>query len=230
MGLDFPFKRGIWDATYLPAPKHATREQWLIAARDWLAPHFTKRHASLGRVRLALGFPASRQALGECWADSVSRDATREIFISPCYDDVPTLLFTVVHELCHAVFPASEGHGRKWAKLADSFGLQHGPGGSWAGVGGPRFLEFIAPLISELGPLPHAAMTLGPIGGMFGFGGIGGTCGGSRVRPKAKQSTRMRLWECDCAPKPVKVRVASNEFKAHCDLCGGGFHPRDDSV
>ena len=47
-----------------------------------------------------------------------------------------------------------------------------------------------------------------------------GTRGGTS-RGKGSGS-RMRLWECSCA-KPVKVRIASDDFAAHCDRCGQAF-------
>lgn len=211
----------------LPEPKHQTREGWLMAAVDWLRPHFAKRGHDL-RVRVAHGFPTMRGALGECWADSVSRDATREIFTTPACDNAADLLFILVHELSHAALPCGAGHGPTWAKLADSFGMIHGDGGTYIGNGGPEFLRFITPLLAELGPFPHAAMNIDRGGTGFdgwpGLGHTGGKCGGSRTKPKAKQTTRMRLWECDCTPKPVKVRAATDTLAAHCDLCGGAFH------
>ena len=33
----------------------------------------------------------------------------------------------------------------------------------------------------------------------------------------------MRLWECGCQPKPVKVRVASDNIHATCNTCGTAF-------
>jgi len=38
--------------------------------------------------------------------------------------------------------------------------------------------------------------------------------------------SRLRLWVCDCA-KPVKVRVSSDDFRAHCDLCNAAFKRAD---
>lgn len=213
-------------------PKYFTREGWLMAAVDLLRPEFAKRGQPLGKVRVAHGFPTVARALGECWADSVSRDATREIFTTPACDNAADLLFILTHELVHAALPAGVGHGRPWAKLAESFGMVHGPGGTYVGNGGPAFKLFCEPLLWELGPFPHASMNIGRPGsgvdGWPGLGGIGGGCGGSRTKPKAKQQARLRLWECDCNPKPVKVRVASDHFEAHCDHCGSAFHPPED--
>lgn len=235
MSLDPGWTRGRFDAQWLPDPKHATREGWLMAAVDLLRPEFAKRGAPLPRVRVAHGFPVSAGALGECWADSVSRDATREIFTTPACDNAADLLFILTHELAHAALPSGAGHGRTWRRIVDAFGMIHGDGGTYIGNGGPKFLAFIQPIMHALGPFPHAAMSIGGRGwsgfdgwpGLGGFGAGKGGCGGSRTKPKAKQTTRLRLWECACQPKPVKVRVAADEFKAHCDCCGEAFHVHD---
>jgi hypothetical protein len=47
-----------------------------------------------------------------------------------------------------------------------------------------------------------------------------GTKGG-KSRGKGSGS-RLRLWQCECE-RPVKVRVASDDFRAHCDECGAAF-------
>jgi hypothetical protein len=39
----------------------------------------------------------------------------------------------------------------------------------------------------------------------------------------------MRLWQCACAPKPVKVRVASDDFQATCQRCATAFKRADRS-
>jgi len=184
----------------IPEPKYATREQWLSAARDWLALHFAKRGHALGKVRVSHGFPVGGQnVLGECWADSVSRDATREIFTTPACDNAEDLLFILTHELCHAALPHGVHHGPKWADLAESFHMIHGPGGTYIG-NNTEFKAFIAPLVAFLGVFPHAAMNVGRRSGGFdgwpGLGG-GGKCGGFRVKPKATQGTRMV--KCQCA-------------------------------
>jgi hypothetical protein len=46
-------------------------------------------------------------------------------------------------------------------------------------------------------------------------------CAGGRSRGKGSGSP-LRLYHCGCEP-PVKVRVASDELRAHCDLCGKPF-------
>lgn len=40
--------------------------------------------------------------------------------------------------------------------------------------------------------------------------------------PRPGPGSRMRLWICSCE-KPVKVRVARDDFRAHCDVCGAAF-------
>lgn len=49
-----------------------------------------------------------------------------------------------------------------------------------------------------------------------GQGSRGGTSRGTG------SGSRLRLWECEC-DKPVKVRVASDDFRATCDVCEQAF-------
>jgi hypothetical protein len=78
------------------------------------------------------------------------------------------------------------------------------------GDGRPEFRAFAIPTLLTK-PRPCSAGT--------------GTRGG-RSRGKGSGS-RMRLWECGCTPKPVKVRVASDDLQATCDLCGSAIKRRE---
>lgn len=218
--------------TPLPAPIYPTREQWLMAAVDWLRPEFAKRGAPLGKVRCSHGFPVGGQfVLAECWADSVSKDATREIFTTPACDNAADLLFLLVHELCHAALPHGVGHGKQWADLAAGFGMIHGQGGTYVGNGGPKFHEFCKPLLQHLGIFPHAAMVVGrgtSRGGFDGWPGLGGLggggCGGFRVKPKKTQTTRMI--KCECGSCGYVARTTQKWLDAagapHCPTAGHG--------
>lgn len=187
---------------WLPPAKHKTREAWLLAAVDWLRPHFIRAGKPLGKVRVALGLTGAN-VLGCCYADNISADATREIFISPIRDgsDALFVLETLTHELCHAALPHGDGHKKPWQDLAREMRLTFGPGGSFNGVT-DQFRDFAEPLLEHLGPLPHARMAL--YGGGFGFGMGGdlpfgiGRCGGTKVK------------------KPDHNR----QLKCHCETCG----------
>ena len=71
------------------------------------------------------------------------------------------------------------------------------------GDGRPEFRTFAIPALPTK-PRPCSA----------GAGTRGGTSRGKG------SGSLMRLWECACTPKPVKVRVAT------CDLCHASFKRR----
>src|SRR3546814_1908187 len=66
---------------------HQTRESWLNAVAQGVAPLFEALDAPLpDRVRVAIGFTsrgAKGKAIGECWDKRLSADGNFEIFIRP---------------------------------------------------------------------------------------------------------------------------------------------------
>ncbi len=82
------------------------REDWLSAAVSELRPYFDAVCSPLPtNVRVSCGFPSNAKrsgAIGECWADTASADATFEVLISPVLDDPLRVFDVLVHELCHA--------------------------------------------------------------------------------------------------------------------------------
>lgn len=136
---------------------------------------------------------------------------------------------TTVHELAHVVTGYGSGHGSAWKDAAVRLGFTIRP----AAAGQVYSLAMLTPT------LRHRVYALaGEIGDghpafrRFGLGtgrvviprpcsaGVG-TKGGTSRGPGS--GSRLRLWECECTPKPVKVRVSSDDFRAHCDLCGAAF-------
>jgi hypothetical protein len=94
--------------------------------------------------------------------------------------------------------PASDPHDAEFVALAASCGLI----APWTHAkASPDTLTILATLARELGPYPHGAL-----------------------HPKriATGGTRLRLWQCAC-PRPVKVRVASDDFQATCNRCNHPF-------
>ena len=39
--------------------------------------------------------------------------------------------------------------------------------------------------------------------------------------------SKLKLWTCECQPRPVRVRVAIRDFQARCLKCNGRFKKRD---
>ncbi|MGH2719764.1 MAG: hypothetical protein ACRDJU_14470 [Actinomycetota bacterium] len=135
---------------------------------------------------------------------------------------------TTIHELGHVLAGMGVGHGKGWKQACERLGLRcalaAGQGYVLAAIapeiraevvrlvdglvdGRPAFLAAISPIRVAPKTKPCPA----------GVGVRGGLSRG------AGSGSRLRLWVCECTPKPVKVRVASDDFKATCDLCGAPF-------
>lgn len=114
---------------------------------------------------------------------------------------------TVYHEMCHqaqARYPAVYGkpgsgnyHNRKWHETCQLCGLVTEGSKGFTTVT-DEFREFIK-------EFPRPERWVARIPGV-----------------RSKQPTRMRLWECECEPKPVKIRAAI-DIDATCNVCGADF-------
>ena len=177
-----------------------TREEWLIRACSPLSKIVCQAGAQCPPVAVSIGFPRGRGGastkIGQCWAGHVSADGHPAIFISPILDDPVRILDVLLHELVHAAVGLEHGHRGQFAKVAKACGLVGKPSATTAGEGLSLRLNAIS---ESLGPLPHAALTVGDA-------------------PRA--GSRLRLYECEC---PVKVRVGSDSFDATCNACGAVF-------
>lgn len=72
---------------------------------------------------------------------------------------------------------------------------------------GPALEVRLNALAAKLGPYPHAALEP------------------ERPRSQPRPGSRLRLWECQCAP-PQKVRAATDDLSATCGRCGAAFSRR----
>ena len=111
---------------------HQTRESWLNAVAQGVAPLFEALDAPLpDRVRVAIGFTsrgAKGKAIGECWDNRRSGDGHFEIFIRPdlahAPDAMPAQIAAILaHELVHAAVGIAAGHGRAFKRVAVGLGL-----------------------------------------------------------------------------------------------------------
>ena len=187
------------------SPTFETREAWLDKAVS-LFKHSVERATAcpLPLIKVACGFPArkalarKKRAIGECWGKEATASETAHVFISPLIDDPVEVLAVLIHELSHAALPAKIKHGRAFAIAVKKIGLEGKPTNT---IPGPTFDKVCRDtLLPLLGLYPHTKF--------------------EPKIPEKKQSTRLRLYECDC---PVKVRVASDGFDATCNLCEGPF-------
>lgn len=112
------------------------------------------------RVSVGFGFGRSKSSLsilGQYWPKGLASDGVPQVFITPALDDSARVLDVLVHELCHAVAPEA-GHGKVFKRIALSVGLT---GKMRATVAGPELTERLNKLVTEIGPIPHAALTPG---------------------------------------------------------------------
>ena len=182
----------------------STREDWLRGAATRLRAIVEAQGASVPPIRVSVGW-SSRLALsrrkrrvGECWPRETAGEDHAHVFVSPALAEPVEVLATLLHELCHAALRQGTGHKAPFKRLAVACGLT---GKMTATVAGPELAAALAALAAELGPFDHHRLD---------------------GRRDAKQSTRLRLWECQCEP-PVKVRVGHDEFDATCNRCGAEF-------
>ena len=149
-------------------------------------------------VIVTYGFPKGKRGtkhLGQCWNHPVENQQA-VIFIHPCQWTAPLeVLDTLTHEICHAATPGA-GHRGAFKRLALSIGMR-GPRMTTASAG-PELMLRLNELSKKLGEFPAA-----------GFD-----------PPTKKQTTRLRLWVCRC---PIKVRIASDDFRALCLKCESQF-------
>jgi hypothetical protein len=61
----------------------------------------------------------------------------------------------LAHGLVHAAVGVEQGHGPAFGKVARAIGLD---GKLTATVPGERFVAAVAPILAEVGPVPHAPL------------------------------------------------------------------------
>ena len=180
------------------------REWWLEQASRFLIAHMAQHGLAAPSVRVSCGWPSrggvgSRAVvIGQCFSPQVCADGRSHIFISPRIAESITVLGTLLHELIHASVGCQHGHGKVFSQAARRVGLVGPP---TATTVGDSLRPLLNTYIERAGAYPHAAIHL---------------------QPKEKVCSRLRLYQCHC-PSPVKVRVASNDFAARCERCGGLF-------
>lgn len=187
-----------------------TREAWLTNATLALKPILREGEIELATVRVSCGWPARRalsrnRSLGECWHGATNKDGKGHIFVSPFCESPIEVLGILLHELTHAALPFKVKHGRQFAAAVHRMGLEGKPTHT---TPGQALIERLnREVIPTLGEYPHQA--------------IDGVA-------QPKQTTRMRLYECQCLPDKEaditnKVRSATDNLQATCDRCGAHF-------
>lgn len=178
----------------------ATREEWLVKAGVKLASLLKEKAGlTVPEYYVSVGFPKGQRgrhrAIGQCFYGVQSADGKPHVFICPSQVDP---LHILLHEQIHAALPVGVGHKGAFADACRKVGLVK----PWtATTPGPELADTFAGILKEVGDYPHAALDMKTI---------------------KKQTTRMRLFECQCEP-PVKLRAGRYELNATCNDCGADF-------
>lgn len=136
---------------------------------------------------------------------------------------------TTIHELAHVLAGHGAGHSHDWKRACERLGLR----AAKAAGNVYRMAQFDPEVRMAIASLPSPTDGK-PVGARSRMGflpihqvkpkacplGVGTRGGKSRGK---NSGSRLRKYVCECQPKPVIVRVASDDFRAHCDTCGKAF-------
>lgn len=156
-----------------------TREEWLLKAIGILLDEkFKPLGYKFNNIRVSVGFPSTKKAIGQWWEPRATADGFSSIFIHPGQGIPSELLAILVHELCHDACGSKAGHGKIFKKCATAVGLE---GKMRATVAGKELEKYLTSLAKRLGDFPHSALKP------------------NAKPPTKKQTTRMVKMECgDC--------------------------------
>ncbi len=143
-----------------PTTVQQTRERWLTQLAYHMSAKFTSIGAPLPQFRVSIGFTSRgrcKRALAECWTNLASADGHHEIFISPTQAESERVADILAHELAHAAVGIPHGHNAVYGRVARALGLE---GPLTATIGGNAFKDWVAPILAEIGPLPHAELRI----------------------------------------------------------------------
>jgi hypothetical protein len=194
------------------------REVWLHKMAELMRPRFEGFGYPLPSFRVSIGFTSGgkkSRANAEVWSTSASGDGHHEIFIRPDYDDPIEVAGLLAHELTHTAVGFAQGHSGKFAKVALAIGLNRPLTST---TPGPKFAEWVAPFIEQLGPLPHAKLRFGNSAGAGFIGGFkvrerkkaaaSGDDDGGGIFTSAPPKQTTRLHKVACADCGYTARVA----------------------
>lgn len=219
-------------STPQPAP---TRETYLAAARETILARYASQPDAdpgiLDNLRIVklvygVGVPNLR---GICYFDGwhATNGKTPLIEVTAFGEENRwQLAGTLLHELAHAAAGYKAAHGKEWRQWCERFGLRRPCAAGHVYMPAGFDSDLRAALCRLNDPDDGKPNLRAGLGGQWSprkappcpvsIGVRGG-----RSRGKGSGS-RLRLYVCECIP-PVRVRVSSDDFRAHCDHCEQSF-------
>ncbi len=226
---------GVANSPRLNAVAPLTREAFVHAVRDAVvatAPINADQRAAIIGAKLVYG-AGDGGYRGICYYGAWHNDNAGHAFVEIAAtgeENACQLAGTTVHELGHVIAGPGAGHGPDWRKACALLGLNdaQATGHVYTHEGfRPELRDAVMALGEPNDGKPTFGMLSGPLAPRIGKVKpcpMGRGTRGGKSHGKGSGS-RLRLWECAC-PSPVKVRVASDNFAAHCDTCGAAFEYR----
>lgn len=140
------------------------RETWLSDLVSRMRPQFSARGCPIPpALQVSCGWPSRRarpgsnQVIGQCFPVKLAADARPHLFVSPMLAKPEDIAHVLAHELVHAWDDCAHGHKGPFIRAIRALGLEGKP---TATVAGPAFVAWSAPILAELGPYPHGALTI----------------------------------------------------------------------
>lgn len=207
---------------------HATRDAVIDRALA-LGQITDDQAAHLGHAKLVYGI-GNGSYRGVChyeaWENGIGKVDVVEI-AATAEESWVQLAGTTIHELGHVLAGYGTGHGKGWKAAAERLGLRTPKAAGQVYVLAqiaPSLRQQVASTAEDLSDgTPAFRSRLGtplvvvPRPCSAGIGTRGGTSRGKG------SGSRLRLWECQGCEKPIKVRIASDDFQATCDRCETKF-------
>jgi hypothetical protein len=140
--------------------KYKYAEEWLSNAVVILRANFLMAGYIVPPVHISVGFgtdghkPNSKKHfLGVCYPKHLSYDEINEIYIAPFVTDPVVLIYTISHELIHAVDNCRESHNYKFKRIAKN--IRHPDCGSLSEIERLQTDVLYRSIAEELGTYPR---------------------------------------------------------------------------
>ena len=202
-------------------------ERYLHAIRDVLAARLNEPERTKV-LEAEILYGAGRPSVyGICFYNRWKREQTHDVIEISAFNEesVEQLWETLAHELAHTVAGHEAGHGPEWKAAAKRLGLRRPAASGPAGIEDldPDLIRIIRqiPVPEDGAPVVRLASVIRTSATSGSACPLGiGTQGGTSRGPGS--GSRLRLYMCECE-RSVRVRVASDDFRARCLVCESEF-------